>query len=118
LPIFLEQEFAQIKNGVSDEKGGQYVDGIVQMSQKHNCGKEGGKTQEKITQFFIVPTHQGQKKRYARVPGKEEIVAGKNAVKNFFVEKWGTNQRMRGEWADVRETDKNRSDQSKDGNAF
>ena len=81
------------------------------MSKQNHHRKKQRETEKNITQSFVqIPNHQSQKKRQAGVSGKEKIVAGKNAVKSFSIEKHRTDYRMSGEGTDVGEADKNRSD--------
>lgn len=83
------------------------------MSQKHNHGEEGGEAQEKISHTFVFPEYESEEKRQTGVPREEQIIAGKNTVKSFSVEKHRSYDRMGGEWADMGETDKNRPYQNK-----
>lgn len=88
------------------------------MSQKHHNGEKDGETKEEKTQFFVLPKHQSQEKWKSGMSGKEKVIAGKDAVKNFFIKERRSYDYMGWKDADVGKGNENRSYHSKNSDAF
>lgn len=76
-----------MKNTVGYKEGGQNIYRIMQMSQEYHDGEEGREAEENYSESFVFPKNQSEEKRNTSVSGKEEVVAGKNAIESFFVKK-------------------------------
>ncbi len=90
----------------------------MQVREQNDDCEHDGKSEENITQGFVMPKDERQEERNTRVSRKEKIIADENSFPKTICKNKRTDFYPVYKRPDVREADENRSDYRKDRYTF
>lgn len=72
--VFLwEHPLSDAEDAVRDEKGGEDVNGVVQVAEQHRQGEDNGRDEEDMPEDSIFPEGEAQEERKSGMAGEEQV---------------------------------------------